>query len=143
MSAIKRTPADIAFSKCIRERDNYTCKRCGKSYTESDTGLHCSHFHGRANWAVRFDPDNAESHCYGCHAYFEGSPHEFTQWWLNKLGEGAYELLLERKNDIGLGKMYRKTKGKGDIAKHFRDELERMKYEKFEFNQKVDFEKFY
>lgn len=122
--ALKRTPADIAFSKCIRTLANYCCEVCGTGYTESDTGLHCSHFHGRANWSVRLDPKNAEAACYGCHAKLEGSPHDFTYRWKEKLGEFEYDLLLERKNDIGLGKMYRKTKGKGDIAKHYREQLE-------------------
>jgi len=125
---IKITPADSAFSKCIRTRDHYTCQRCSTSYTPSDTGLHCSHFHGRGNWSVRLDPENAESHCYGCHQYFEANPHEFSSYWLEKMGQGAYDLLLERKLDIDLSKMYRKTKGKGDIAKHFRGELESMEY---------------
>jgi hypothetical protein len=34
--------------------------------------------------------------------------------------------LFERKADTGLGKMYRKTKGVGEIAKHYRSELKRM-----------------
>jgi hypothetical protein len=40
--------------------------------------------------------------------------------------EDQYQLLIERRNDIGLAKMYRRTKGKGEIAKHYRDELKRM-----------------
>ena len=123
---IKITPADSAFSKCIRERAGWRCEVCGTQYTPSDTGLHCSHFHGRANWSVRFDPDNAEAACYGCHAKLEGSPHEFTERWKERLGPYRYDALLERKNDIGRGREARKTKGKGDIAKHYRDELKRM-----------------
>jgi len=123
---IKVTPADSAFSKCVRALAGWCCEVCGTPYTPSDTGLHCSHFHGRANWGVRFDPDNAEAACYGCHAKLEGNPHEFTRRWEQKLGPYRYELLLERKRDTGLGKMYRKTKGKGDIAKHFREQLKRI-----------------
>ena len=26
---VKASPADIAFSKCVRERANYQCERCG------------------------------------------------------------------------------------------------------------------
>jgi hypothetical protein len=73
---------------------------------------------------VRFDPSNAESACFSCHIYCEANPHEFAARWLKKLGRGAYDILLERKNDIGLAKLYRKTKGKGEIAKHFRDQLQ-------------------
>jgi hypothetical protein len=45
---------------------------------------------------------------------------------MEKLGEGAYQLLLERKNDISRGREARKTKGKGDIAKHYREEHKKM-----------------
>ena len=72
----------------------------------------------------------------------EGSPHEFTYYWQEKMGEGAYELLLERKRDVGLAKMYRQTKGKGDIAKHFRTELDRMQAERFEFDVNLTFENY-
>ena len=62
----------------------------------------------------------------GCHMKQEGNPHEFTDWWRNRLGELRYQILLERKNDIGLGKLYRKTKGLGEIAKHYRGEFSRI-----------------
>lgn len=129
MGAVKRTPADAAFSNCVRERAGWRCERCNTYYPEGHgrQGLHCSHFHGRGNWSVRFDPENAFSHCYGCHSYFEQNPAEFKDWIIASMGEGAYELLMERKQDTGLGKMYKKTKGKGDIAKHYRLEHERMK----------------
>ena len=42
------------------------------------------------------------------------------------LSEFEQDLLFERKRDTRLGRMYRQTKGKGEIAKHYREELERM-----------------
>lgn len=128
MSLIKKTPADNAFSNCVRERAGWCCERCGTYYPEGKRmGLHCSHFHGRGNWGVRFDPNNAFSHCFGCHRYFEANPHEFREWVAEKIGDGAYEMLLERKNDVSIGKMVRRTKGRGDIAKHYREELKKMR----------------
>lgn len=123
MSAIKRTPADIAFSKLIRKRAGWKCERCGAQHSESDMGLHCSHYYSRGNWAVRFDPDNARSLCYGCHAFLGGRPAEHTEWFIGVVGQGTYDLLTERKNDQYLGREYRKTKGKGDIAKFYRDQI--------------------
>ena len=52
------------------------------------------------------------------------NPHEHTDWTRRKLGEFKYQALIERKNDISLGKLYRKTKGKGEIAKHYREQLQ-------------------
>ena len=34
-------------------------------------GLECSHHHGRGNWSIRFEPQNAEALCTGCH-FLEG-----------------------------------------------------------------------
>lgn len=120
---IKITAGDAAFSKCVRERTDYTCEHCGKQYDRSSTGLHCSHFHGRGNYSVRFDPDNAFAHCYGCHSYFGGNPHEFRDWAYKQLGEGRYSILLEKKNDTLVGKYMRRLNKDGDIARHYREQL--------------------
>jgi len=122
VGGIKITPADSAFSKCIRERVGYICEKCGCPFPRSSTGLHASHHHRRGQWGVRFDPLNAESLCYGCHSHYGGTEERMR----TQLSDYEYALLLERKEDIPLAKMYRKTKGKGDIAKHFRQELARM-----------------
>lgn len=124
MSAIKRTPADAAFSKLIRQRAGWKCERCGAQHDESSTGLHCSHYYSRGNWAVRFDPDNARALCYGCHAFLGGRPAEHTEWFISVIGQGVYDLLTERKNDKYLGREYRKTKGIGPVAKHYRDQMD-------------------
>ena len=123
MAGIKTTPADQAFSLCVRARAGWRCEVCNTQYQKGAQGLHCSHFHGRGNWGVRLDPDNASAHCFGCHQKMGANPHEHTDWTRNKLGEFRYQALIERKNDISLGKLYRKTKGKGEIAKHYRDQL--------------------
>ena len=45
MAAIKRTPADKAFSDCVRSASEWTCERCHTYYEEGRRmGLHCSHF---------------------------------------------------------------------------------------------------
>ena len=40
--------------------------------------------------------------------------------------DAEQERLWDKMYDTGLGKMFRKTKGKGPIAKHYREELKRM-----------------
>lgn len=60
--------ADIKFSLMIRERDKWTCRRCGKDHSENHAGLDCSHFFGRDHYAVRYDPENAIALCHTpCH----------------------------------------------------------------------------
>lgn len=122
MAAIKRTPADIAFSLCIRESFDWTCNRCGKRHEEKSQGLHCSHHYGRGNWSIRFEPMNAESLCYGCHQ-LEGGTQIRIDACLDEQQQGV---LLEKKNDSTLGRLIRRTKGKGEIAKHYRQEYEKL-----------------
>jgi len=65
---------------------------------------------------------NAEALCYGCHSSEGGTKSRIEQ----VMTEAEYGLLNERKNDLRLAKSYRATKGKGEIAKHYRDELAAM-----------------
>jgi hypothetical protein len=124
MAGIKRTPADDAFSKCIRERASWTCEKCNKYFPEGHRqGLDCSHHYGRRGWAIRFEPMNAEALCYGCHSHYGGTEDRRRE----VLSQGEIEMLAEKRNDVSLAKEARKTKGKGEIAKHYREELKRMK----------------
>jgi len=133
--AVKREPKldpDQWFSLCVRERAGWTCQACGKHYEPwqstkglpANPGLHCSHYVGRANYATRFDPLNVDAHCYGCHAKFEGNPHVFMTWKFEQLGGIVYDLLIEKSNNIMLGKTARREKQ--EIAKHYKAEFERM-----------------
>lgn len=134
MGGIKITPADSAFSKCVRARAGYKCQRCGAQHDKTSRGLHCSHHHRRGHWGIRFHPDNAESLCYGCHSLTGGTQDRIDE----VMTHAQQDLLREKMNDIPLAKMYRKTKGRGGIAKHYRDELARI-----ENKETTDFEAFY
>lgn len=119
MGGIKRTPADIAFSKCIRTLAGWKCEKCGTQYPENAGALDCSHHHGRGSWAIRLDPMNAESLCYGCHSHYGGTEERRNE----VLTKGEQDILFEKKRDTGLAREYKKTKGKGAIAKHYREQL--------------------
>lgn len=139
MSCIKRTPADIAFSKCIRLRAGYQCQRCGTQYHNKSNGLECSHFHSRANWSLRLHPDNCASLCTGCHMYLSGNPAEHRRWFEELIGPGRYQMLLDLKRDTKVGKAIKQTGGKGEIAKHYRDELKQMEFKRY-VGEIVDFD---
>ncbi|MEW8119471.1 MAG: hypothetical protein AB2792_20090 [Candidatus Thiodiazotropha sp.] len=66
---------------------------------------------------------NAEALCMACH-FKEGGTNERMH---KVMTDAQIEILRDKKNDTGLGKLVRKTKGKGDIAKHYKAELERMR----------------
>lgn len=119
--AIKITPADTAFAKCVKERAEWKCERCGTQYEEGHRGLHCSHGHSRGKWGTRFTGLNAQAACYGCHMQEGGN------WMQRSLSEEERQLLQEMAEDTFRGKEARRTKGKGDIAKHYRKQLDQMR----------------
>lgn len=100
--AIKRDKYDKVFSDLVRIRANWTCEMCGRHYPDSSTrsGLHCSHHFGRRHQSVRYDPDNAASLCFACHNKVAEDPDLHRRFFIERLGEGGYQLLIERKNFI-------------------------------------------
>lgn len=93
---VKRTLADTVFSNWIRERDDWTCQRCGAQFEKPSAGLHNSHFFSRAKRALRFEPDNCVALCFNCHKHFtaedefRGGPmlaHEHKEFVLKRIGQ--------------------------------------------------------
>jgi hypothetical protein len=133
--ALKRTQADKYYSACIRERTNWTCELCGTHYPDSaakgnSKSLDCSHLVGRGNWSVRFDAINAFCHCYGCHSRFGADADLQKRHHLEIFGNGLYDILMERKNDSGIGRMVRKAEKLGEVRRHYKAEFERMRKER-------------
>jgi hypothetical protein len=95
--AVKITKADKFFSLLVRNRDGWKCSVCGTQYAPEDgASLQCSHFIGRANKAVRFDPDNASAKCAACHFRMEGNPLAFAAWIAGRLGNERLSALVAR-----------------------------------------------
>ena len=119
--AVKITPADTAFGKCVKERASWRCERCGTQYQEGDKGLHCSHGISRGQWGTRLTGLNAQAACYGCHM------HEGGNWMQRSLTEVDRLLLRELADDTFRAKEYRKTNGKGEVAAHYREQFDLMR----------------
>lgn len=83
-------------------------------------GLHCSHFHGRGKWGIRFDPDNCEALCYGCHSHLGQKPALHRDRKLKLLGQEAFDALQQRANDIKLGRGVKRAQK--EVAAHYRHE---------------------
>ena len=105
----KRDPLDTLFSEFIRKRALIRvggCERCltPKYDTTREDGstypafmhLEASHYIGRTTKCVRWDEDNAVGLCAGCHMHLEHHPDEHREWFANKLGQEAPELLRGR-----------------------------------------------
>src|SRR5210317_951016 len=95
---MKASPADIAFSRCVRERANYRCEKCGAQHDKSSMGLHCSHIFSRRHRTVRWCADNAQALDYRCHAWYGGNAADSGLWITEVLGKGAIDLLREKIN---------------------------------------------
>lgn len=125
MAKIKTTTPDSHFSKCIREAAGWKCECCGTEYPENAQGLHCSHFFGRRAYGVRFDPDNAFAHCFGCHSKLGGNPYDFHKWAEKQIGAGLIQILREKREDTNLAKYIKKNLK--SVSDHYREELKRLK----------------
>lgn len=95
---MKRTAADRRFSLMVRERDHFTCQRCGAVHMPNSQGLHSAHCFSRGKLATRTDPENAAALCYGCHRFIDGHPQEREAFFRSRLGDEAYEALQLRSN---------------------------------------------
>jgi uncharacterized CHY-type Zn-finger protein len=93
-------------------------------YPQNSQGLHCSHYFGRRNKSLRWDPDNAFAHCFGCHQKLGSNPHDFQRWAEDRLGSGTVEILNEKRNDLNLAKSLHKAEK--EIAAHYKLEYETM-----------------
>lgn len=124
MAAIKVYPGDRWFSKCVRERTDWHCEKCGLYFPEDQNrnGIECSHLVGRVNKSVRWCADNAFAHCTKCHFYLGGNPVEFVEWAKSQLGEGLYEIVRDKSREIYKGWKLDLP----DISKHYRGEFRRM-----------------
>jgi hypothetical protein len=86
--------ADKEFSLFIRDRDK-TCFFCPNKATQN------SHFWGRGNSATRYDPENCDGICGGCHMRHEGSKQGlYRDLKIVQLGQARYDDLELRARSI-------------------------------------------
>lgn len=98
---ITRDKADTVFSQFIRARDK-ECRRCHSKVEFNAKGLpvshQASHFQGRRKESTRFDEENVDTLCGGCHMYFTANPAEHYMWQVNLKGQQAVDLIVMRSN---------------------------------------------
>lgn len=134
---VKIKPADSAFSKCVRESNDWICERCGKQYERNSQGLHCSHVYSRRHRTIRWCKDNAQALCFSCHNWYEGNPPDSGPWVEQKIGKGALDLVREKMNQkVKVTKLEER-----DIAAHYREELRKLELRRINGETgKLDFE---
>ena len=101
MYKITRDKADNVFSQYIRLRD-MECRRCHSRVQLNAAGMpvthQASHFQGRAKEATRFDEENVDTLCGGCHSYFTANPAEHYLWQVKTKGQKAVDMIVLRSN---------------------------------------------
>lgn len=116
--SVKVSPADTAFSLCIRTAANYTCEKCGKA----DKRMECSHIYSRKHRTIRWCKDNAMCKCNYCHRWWHQNPLDAAAWFLSKVGEAFVEILKEKRDSkVRVSKLEEK-----EIAAHYRAELKKL-----------------
>jgi hypothetical protein len=83
---MKRNKADELFSQYIKFLSGGYCKRCGHYLGVKSRGLHCAHWQSRGKWTTRYERDNAQALCYGCHRYLDQHKEEKDEFFFNILG---------------------------------------------------------
>lgn len=120
---IKIDLADKAFSRYIRLRD-MECRRCHSRVKLNEKGLpvshQASHFKGRRKESTRFMPENVDTLCGGCHAYFTENPSEHEAWQVQTKGQKIVDQIIltsntYKKKDRELEKIYWRQKLKEDF----------------------------
>src|SRR3990167_2456674 len=90
---IKEKDLDKVFSIAVR-KVGY-CERCFR--TKPQVQLQCSHYYTRNARSVRFDFDNCDCLCSGCHRFFEGRKNaEYRELKIKKLGLAKFKALTKR-----------------------------------------------
>lgn len=99
---IRIDPADVTFSKAIRTRDEWICQRCHTDYKKRNhRGLECSHYFGRGRENIRFDPENCDALCTGCHQVWGSDDKEgYRNFKIKQLGRNGFDKLMLRANTI-------------------------------------------
>ncbi len=117
-----RTVQDGIMTKIVKARDKNTCQRCG-SYLPNSRGLHNAHCFSRGRWNTRFDLENCDAACYGCHRYWDSHKTEHRAWKIKQLGEVPFYALERRSYQRG-NKTYLRSKEFTSILKDKLKELE-------------------
>lgn len=121
--ALKRDKFDDVFSQLVRERTNWECDYCGRTFHHEHAKLHCSHFKSRRHKSTRYHPYNAFAHCIGCHRKLEEDPYEFTAH-----AEIVYgEMTIERVARLACVPLRLNDDLKAELYQHMKSELKRLR----------------
>lgn len=93
---------DKITAQVVKLRDDYTCQRCGKKYSQYNGkgSLDWSHVFSRTRYSMRWLLINSISLCCGCHKFWHDNPLESGQWFKDKWPHRYDYLQLCRKEPM-------------------------------------------
>lgn len=91
-----RKKVDARFAKFLKDQAGWKCRTCKRGFVPGSLELHASHFIGRRNIAVRFDPDNVDVQCADCHRRVTEKPLLHARWKRKQLGQERLLALVRR-----------------------------------------------
>lgn len=99
---IKVDKADQLFSQYVRIRDG-RCMRCSSLVEFNVKGMpvthQASHFYGRGRENTRFDVQNVDTLCFGCHQLWGSTDREsYRAFKLKQLGQKRFDTLMIQAN---------------------------------------------
>lgn len=86
---------DSLFARYIVARDGGRCVICG-----SADHPECGHLLTRAAMSTRWSEMNAHCQCHACNRRHEEDPKPYTDWFIAKYGQSAYDGLLSLHNTV-------------------------------------------
>ena len=87
---MKASPADMAFSKCVRERADHNAKDADRSMTIIDWAFIVRISSQEAIGRLDFAEITLKRLCYSCHAWYGGNPADSGLWVTRASRRRAY-----------------------------------------------------
>ena len=84
---------DAIISLQVRNRDGWTCRKCGRRAVKKNDVANHHIFGKKAHPATRWNLENCLSLCFWCHRDAHASPEDFRRWVISWMGEKEYEAL--------------------------------------------------
>ncbi|HEV2173137.1 MAG TPA: HNH endonuclease signature motif containing protein [Nitrospira sp.] len=92
---IRQDARDIRWAHDVRDRDQWTCRRCG-AMKVNGARIEAAHIVPRRYVATRYDLGNGLALCHTCHRWAHGDLTQFMMWVRDALMWDEYSGVLER-----------------------------------------------
>ena len=91
---------DKVFSKFIKRRDDWTCRRCGLRNKPDSNYYDPAHIKGRRIDSLRWDDENVFGLCRSCHQFMDGHPLKKRDWYISQFGGENWDRLVQKSNRV-------------------------------------------